>query len=258
MQYYFLATALPDLNLGVPPELDFYQLETLLKENLTPEDQESLAVLRRFYDLENIRFFWLDQSLDPRGNLDENLLEEALLEEQGLPSYVYEFMAKYDSREERLRNFSALFANYFRSEIPKTEGFLHAYLNFEREWRLVFTGFRAKAMKLDLYKELQFEDPQDDLVAQILAQKDAERYEPPARYESLKPLFEDHYNDPLALHQALCEYRFHTIEEMIGVQQFTLDKILAYVAQHIIVEKWLALDKRQGMIKVDSILKEVS
>jgi hypothetical protein len=106
--------------------------------------------------------------------------------------------------------------------------------------------------------ELQFEDPDDEIVAQILAQKDAKTYEPPERYSDLKALFEEHYDAPMELYQGLCEYRFEKIVQMYGIDVFSIDRILAYLARLIIVEKWLDLDKKKGIQVVDAIVKEAS
>lgn len=256
--YYFLSAALPDIQIGYPPDLTFNAFDFVLRMNLSEEDYAKTIVMRRYYDIQNIRSFWMDKELDDRGYYNVNDLEESLLTRMGLPEYVFEFLERYEHLEERLHNFSALFAAYFRHEIPKAEGFLREYLIFEREWRLVLTGFRAKKLGRDITQELQFEDPYDEIVAQILAQKDAKAYEPPTRYSDLKALFEEHYNAPLEIHQALCEYRFNKIEAMYGIDVFTISRILAYMAQLIIVEKWLELDKKKGLQVVEEIVKEAS
>lgn len=257
-EYYFLATALPELQIGYPPDITFAMLMFAFKVNLTPEDYAKSLTMRRYYDIQNIRAFWRNEELDYHGCLDEVELEEALLTRIGLPEYVYEFMDKYDNKAERLKYFHALLVAYYVHETAKADGFLKEYLTFEREWRLVLTGFRAKKLGRDLAEELQFEDPYDDIVAQILAQKDAKAYEPPSRYEDLKALFEEHGSDPLQLYQALCEYQFEKIAAMCGIEMFSIGKILAYLAQLILVEKWMELDKKKGMEVVDAIVKEAS
>ncbi len=103
------------------------------------------------------------------------------------PPFLTDFLQKYDTLQDRLKYFSALVVGYFRYEIPRAHGFLKRYLQMERELRLLFVGFRAKALGRDLFTELQFEDPSDDFVAQILAQKDSKEFEPPQSYADLKP-----------------------------------------------------------------------
>jgi len=267
-QYYYLTSSLPPLRIGDPPEMDFEEFVFALQVSLKKEqDKRPPRVMRRYYDLQNLRRLWtkrgvdekLGEELDARGNLDENELEEALLTQQGLPEYVYDFTDQHERSAERLKHFPQLISWYFQEEQQAAEcGFLYNYLVFEQEWRLVLTGFRAKQLGRDLTQELQYEDPYNEVVRQLLAQKDAEYYEPPTRYKDLKELFAAHKEDALGLHKALCHYRFDTIEEMVGVAVFGLEKVLGYMAQLILVEKWMELDKQKGLEVVDKITKEAS
>ena len=256
--YYYIVTSLPTLTIGMPPEISFAEFDNLLVNNLSSWEYSQTQVIRRYYDIQNIKAFWLKEPLDPRGNYNFNQLEEALLNRTGFPKYVYKFLDEHEELEARLSHFPELISAYFREESSGTIGFLKEYLQLEREMRLVLTGFRAKKLGRDPAIELQFEDPDDPIVAQILAQKNSPTYEPPSKYEDLKPLFEENYDSPLALHQALCEYKFEKVESMFGLEIFTLRRILAYMVQLILAEKWMELDKEKGMKVVETILKEAS
>lgn len=252
--YYYIATALPELKLGVAPEITFPYFVYLLQENLSSGDFEQARAIRRYFDIENIRAFWRKEAIDPRGNLDVNSLEEALVTGTGLPSYVYDFMDKHDSLQDRLRHFPFLIVTYFNEEISKAKGFLKKYLQFERDLRLVLVGLRAKKLHRDLLVELQYEDPEDNMVAQLLSQKDAKSYDPPEDYEAVKALFEEFSDDPASLNKALYEYRIQTIDQMIGLQVFTLDYILAYLVKLIYMEKWLEQDRDKGIQIIKKII----
>jgi Protein of unknown function (DUF2764) len=256
--YYFLASILPDLQIGIPPEIDFRQFTFLLDTNLSKNDDERIRVIRRYYDIQNIRSFWRKEPQSYRGNHDEVALEDALLTQSALPSYVFDFMQEYDSVTDRLHHFAFLIASYFKTEIENTDGFLHEYLIFQRELRLVLTALRSKKLGRDLLVELQYEDPDDDLVMQIIAQKDAKNYEPPENFSELKPLFDEHSEQPLELHKALVEFQFQKVDELLGIDFFTINRILAYLVKLIFVEKWLELDKKKGMQLVDTIVKDAT
>lgn len=246
--YYFLASLLPELQIGVPPEINYQQLLFLLGLNLSQTDAEKVAAIRRYYDIQNMRSLWRNEPLSFRGNCDEVELEEALVTESGLPNYVFEFMQLYDTTEERLSHFTFLLAAYYKQEAANASGFLFYYLVFQRDLRLVLTALRSKKMGRDLLVELQYEDPDDDNVAQILAQKDAPYYEPPENFAELKQLFDAHSEAPLELHKALIEYQFQKIDELLGVDFFTINCILAYMIKLNFVEKWLELDKKRDVI----------
>jgi hypothetical protein len=257
VKYYFLGTLLPALSFDVTPELSFAEVNTLFQDHLTPKDYDKVLSIRQFFDLQNLRALWLGETLDPRGALTPLDLEEAVAGQTGLPPYVYEFLDRYSKTEERLHHFPLLVAKFFQRAKSLTDPFLRDYLNFERELRLVLTAFRAHKLKRDLSVELQYENPEEELIAQLLAQKDAKSYEPPEKYRPLKVLFEKYGNDPLALQKAIDHYRFEAINDMVdGTDVFSVDHLLAYFLQLILVEKWFQFDKDKGIQMIDTLIKE--
>jgi hypothetical protein len=258
-KYYFVGTLLPVLSYDTPPDITFQQLIELLRENLTKEDYAKTLVIRRFFDILNLRALWLGEDLDSRGELTPLAIGEALVSRSGLPDYVFEFLDAYDKAADRLKHFPFLLSRFFKSGDVLSDPFLKDYMQFERELRLVMTAFRAKKLGKDLAAELQYEDPEEEIIAQILAQKDAKVYEPPEKYHDLKIIFEKYGNDPMALQRALDEYRFETIENMVDMSDtFSIERILAYMTQLILVEKWYEIDKDKGIQIVDTIVKEGS
>lgn len=256
--YYFLGTALPALQITLPPDIDFNEFITLLQENLSDADLEKVRHIRWFYDIQNIRAFWRGESLDYWGNLDVNELEDSIVERdgEGLPNYVYDFLDTHEGKEQRLKYFPQLVSQYFKEEICQAHGFYKKYIQFERDLRLTLVGYRARQLGKNLLTELQFEDPEDEIVAQLIALKDAKTFEPPAGFEDLNQILQEYYASPLELHQALYEYRFNRIDDMLGFDMFSIDRILGYLVQYIMVDKWLLLDRKKGIEIVDSIVKE--
>lgn len=254
-QYYFAATALPPLQLNAPPEVSFEAVMFVLSINLERHDWDTIRQFRLFYDIQNLKALWRHLPIQPYGNLNLPELEEAVRDGIGLPDYVFDFTNRYDGPKARLHHFPELMVTYFRRTIAKSTGFLRRYLQFEWEWHLVAVALRAKALGRDLAEELQYEDPDDDFVAQLLVQKDAPTFEPPEDYEMVKALFERHVDDPLALHMALSAYRFDKIEEMLGIDLFSIDRIVGYVAQLIALEQIFGLDRQRG-IEFVAALKE--
>lgn len=250
--YYFLAPSLPPLILRQKPELTFVSFVQRLELSLSKKDMAKTRVLRLFVDLSNIRSLFLEEQIDSRGNLNEKELDEALLVHAGLPEYVFTFFSQFNTMSDRLRHFSGVLALFFQEETKKQTGFLRQYLVFEREVRLVLLGLRAKRLKRDLVKELQFEDPTDPFVAHLLSQKDQEDYEPPFEYRDLKEQLHSCYKDPLAELETLNQYRFFKLEEMVEKELFSIDRILCYMAQLMIVEDMCELDAQRGYQILDT------
>ena len=251
--YYFVAASLPPLVLGEVPEISFEEFASRLELNLSKEDLEKTVVLRRIVDLFNLRALFQGGPIDPRGNFDEKEIDEALLQKEGFPEYVYEFLERYETKEERLLHFSQLLTLFFSEEIPKQKGFLKKLLSFEREWRLVILALRCKEAERDVAFEMQFEDFSDPLALQILAQKDVQDFDPPAEYRDLKEIYLSCDFDPWRQHLSIGKYRFAEIEEMVKKPLFSIDWILAYMAQLMIVEHWNELSSQKGMTLIEAI-----
>lgn len=244
--YYFLALSLPPLSLHEKPELSFERLAASLEMSLTKEDLEKTKVLRRWIDIQNIRALILEEPIDMRGNLNEKELDEALLIKNILPDYVFDFLDQFEKPADRVAHFFGLLSLYFSKKIEKASGFLKRYLIFEREVRLVLLAMRAKQLRRDVVRELQFEDPSEPFALQIIAQKDAPVYEPPEEYKELKERIESCYRDPWVENSVFAEYRFKKIEEMVQLDLFSIDTILAYMARLMIVEDLFELDEERG------------
>jgi hypothetical protein len=252
--YYFLAASLPPLVLGEKPDISFDELCVRLQINLSKKDLQKTAVLRRFIDLTNIRALFLEDAIDPRGNLNEKELDQALLLKDGLPEYAHDFLDRFESNTEKLRFFSGLLSTYFNEEVQKQSGFLKGYLIFERAWRLVVLALRSKALGRDVVSELQFEDLKDPLVLDILAQKDAPDYDPPIEYQQLKEKYLSCGPDPWQQFKVVAQWRFERIEELVQAPLFSIDWILSYMARLLIVEQWNDLDVAKGKIILEAFV----
>jgi len=246
--YYFLGTSLSPIAIGAKPAITFRELIDLLRANLTPADWHKVSDLLLLIDLSNIRALWMGSPFDERGQFTSNQLEDAILVKEGLPEPVLAYLERYETVEDRLRFFPALYTALFQGMQEKyPSGFLHQYYALEREIRLVLTALRAKRFGRDVVRELQFEDPSDPFAKEILAQKDAAEYTPPPEYVVLKTIFQRCAGDPKELYRALLEYRFQKIEELEEGESFSIDAILGYVARLILVESWDQLDEPKGI-----------
>jgi hypothetical protein len=257
-EYYFLASFLPQLEVGHVPKLGFSELKELIAINVLPEDQKRVTQLLRQVDLENLQALWSGLPIDPRGNLTEEELHQALLqggwrENEPFEESLEEFLLKYHDQEQRLENFSRLLSEFFKEKRETLSGFLREYYNFQYEWQWVIAAFRAKKEGRDIAAELQNEESFDPLIAQILAQKDGSSFEPPYEYKDLKPLFEAYAEMPMELHKALVSYQFDNMITLWGGELFTIERVLNYAARLLLVERWIALDSQKGMELLDVI-----
>ena len=119
-------------------------------------------------------------------------------------------------------------------------------------------AYRARRLGRDLSVEFQYEDPEDDIVAQLLAQKDAKEFEPPQGFEDLKRLMDQKYSSPLELQKGVMQFVFDWIDEELTFDFFSINHILGYMIQFILVERTVKQDKEKGIKILDNIVKEIS
>ena len=255
--YYFLLTSLPEISLDETPSLSFEDTQILCHQNLPEKDLSSLKVILEYFDLKNLHSYFADGPINAKQAIsNKKAIEDSIEDAISYPQYVYDFLIEYDKQVDRLQHFSFLYSKYFQEYLPKAKGFLKKYLEFEREWRLVMLGFRAKQQKRDLASELRFEDEQDPLIIQIMAQKDAQHYEPPFEYSDLKPLFEEYKESPLDFEKYLIEYRLSKLESFVEGKIFNLDKVLSYLAKLLLIVQWHELNAQKGKEIVETMVKE--
>jgi hypothetical protein len=252
-KYYYLACALPKISLKTKPEMSFEELVFMLDINLYENDKKKLEILRQFIDINNLRMLWLNEEINNRGNLNKAQLEDVILIKNFFPEFVFDFLDKYEKKEDKIKNFSFLIVSFFNEVIARSSGFLKFYFELERETRLILTALRAKKLSRDISYELQFEDLHDTLVAYILAQKDMESFEPPKKYEKLKNIYKENINDPKNMHLSFLEYKFNKIEKYAQQKPFTIDQILSYVVLLMIVEDFYRLNAEIGKEKIEKL-----
>lgn len=252
--YYFLTAYLPPLSFDGDILISFEELLPTLEANLTKQDLEKVAVLRRYIDLKNILAYLSSGNHDMRGNLTAHQIEEAFLLGEGFPSYLTQFLETYEDDKARLKYFPKVFVDFFNYEVKGQSGFLKKYLTFEREYRLVLVAIRARGLKRDLPHELRYEDPEDLLVEQLLQNKDQPDFQVPDEYEDLYKLIGD-IDDPLKVCEFFEQYRFNKLESMFEKGFFSIDWVLSYLARLLLLEKFRALDEKVGLSRFNDMKK---
>ncbi|MCB1082543.1 MAG: DUF2764 family protein [Chlamydiia bacterium] len=253
-RYVFLGTVLPPLHVGSEPSLTFDELMTFFRDNLSKGDLEKVKTVLRYSDLKNVQNLLLERPLDYRANLNEKELDEALLNQVSLPPLLFDFLEEYTEVSDQLKHFSKVFITFFKEMDKKEKGFLKEYFQFEREWRILLAGYRAKKMGIDPTKELQHEDFSDPLVAEVIAQKDAPSFEFPFEFIELGEKLKDAKN-PEEHYHLMGEFRFRRVLEMGEDEPFSIDYLLGYLVRLMIVEDVFALSEKKGNEHLNEMVK---
>ena len=213
--YYFLGALLPEIVLGEEPEMRFSELVQLLKEIAPKKDFETTERLRRLIDLDNVRQELKEEAHNPNGSLTQKEIEEALLNQTGLPEYVFEILGRTEDKKKQIDEFTEIFMAFFRTETGKEKGFLKKYFAFEQALRLCLVAYRSQKTGRNLQHELRYADHFDFLVRELPEFP----FEMKDLADLLAALPED---DPWAAYCALARYRCKKIEELGNYQSSEL------------------------------------
>jgi hypothetical protein len=251
-RYYFLICSLPQLTWGEKTDFTFLELYRYIEWNLTEADLKKVEKLRLYFDIRNMISFWEHRSIDIRGNLNEKLLEEALLTNTFFPSYVSEFFRKFTDRNDQKKNSVYLYENYFDS-LQKETGFLSWYGNFEKKIRLTLTHLRAERLRKDIANELEFANKEDWDVRAILSSSQRDPSITFREYNDIKNIYKKFELEPLKLYQEIAQYRFNKIQEVEFLYNFTIDRVLAYLVRLSLIYDFMELDEKKAQTKLQSL-----
>jgi hypothetical protein len=235
MSHFFLAAFLPPLDVKVKVDLDFEELLTILKENLNHDELGEVAKLRTFIDLLNLERVYSHDVIDPWGLLSE----EELKQEDRLPLYVQDILSNCNTDEQRLLVCPQIMVKFYEQCY---QGFLKVFFEFERAFRLALVGLRCKRLGIDPAVELKEEDPKDLVVAQVLASKDQPNYEMPFEFEDFGSI----PNEPMQQYLKVAQYRFEKVDELLQGDLVSINAVLGYLVQFMIVKNYHALNDQQG------------
>lgn len=236
------------------PPILFDELMMLYRDNLSAGDLEKIKAIRLYLDLKNVQKLLKNQPIDPRGNLNEKELDEAMVNQEKLPEFLFEFLDEFQEVPDQLRNYSKVLISYFKEMENKEHGFLKGYFQFEREWRILLAGYRAKKLGIDPTVELQHEDFHDSLVAEVIAQKDAPFFEFPFEYAELGERLKD-AKSPEEQYHLMADFRFRRIGDEVQDDPFSIDYLLGYLVQLMIVEDDFAQSERKGNEHLTEMVK---
>jgi hypothetical protein len=247
MGCYFIVSSLPSLEFGSKPDISSEQLFSLFDLNLDKKGEEMIKSMRLWIDLSNIQRLLTNKEFDQRGSLVRVALENLLEEAYGLPEYVFEFFATFETDDLRKWNFPWLIAKYFEEEEQKWNGTMGKFIRFEHEWRVLLTAYRAKRMGRNIQKELRFENEANLMVRTALLQSEGSgRFIFPYEYQDLEKELLSVGPNPLKQNEIIAKYRYNFYTEYTHEDPFSATSVVAYMMRLWILEEYFALRQEMG------------
>ena len=257
MNRIYVIGSLPRLEFGAKPDTTTTNMMELFEINFSGRELKDFRIIRLWIDLNNIyRLLYNDNLFDRRGNYVKATLKAFMDTEEELPNYVFEFFADYPSMEERKRNFSKLIVTYFQEEKKKASANLKPFLQFEHDFRVIITAFRAKKTNEDMIDALKFEDPTDPIVQMALVQNQSPGpFMFPYEYAELEGVIAEAGVNPTKQFMALAKYRFDHYAEIEFESPFGMNRVLAYLLQLMQLEEVFALRVEEGEERLKKLVE---
>lgn len=237
---YFLSTLLPALSLTRSYQMSIADLEFALKQNLSPYELQVVNQVWLLGDVENIRAYLHDESMNSKGSLPPEKIAGMLAWDEKKPIWLERFLSDFPSDEERIHK-SALLSHYclLYGHKDALHESIQELLTLEFETRSVFQLLRGGK-----------KEPEG---ASFLHERETEW---PPHYQTLVRLWEQHKNDPLALEQHVAEWRFMILEEKrVSHSPFSLSFLIFSVALFAFIESRRPLIEKKSYSSQERIVK---
>lgn len=234
-RHFFVCSALPDISIEQKPRIDFESFIHMVKFSCTHREWQAVCSVRSFFDLMNLQAVLYERPLQLYGNVSPREFQDPIRHSLELPPFIVDFLTHYSSRSEQKEHFPALVAQFFY-EKRELSGFVGEFFSWLEEFFIVGGLVRSKRLGRDIAKELEDEDFSHPLVIEGLAYRNAANYDPPYRFAAVKEIYERDFTDPKALEKNTSNFIFQHLEAIKEDRAWTLDFLLAYMVQLILVE----------------------
>jgi hypothetical protein len=260
-EYYYLVAGLPDMLLDESKlKLTSADLKSDWQELIDPDDFELIEALFRKFDNHNLLNLLLknEKPFDERGNYALDFLEDQVKEPvSSLPAYLSDFIIDYkaDNREDASKSWETILEERFYDHLLSLENdFLREWFELELNLGNVLTGLNCRKHNLSMESQMI---GTGYIVENILRSK--------ARDFGLSQDFPEvdqviaawESNNLLEREKALDVIRWQWIEENVFFHYFTIERLLGFLLQLEMVERWLKLDHDEGERLFRELLKHL-
>lgn len=259
-KYYYLISSLPELRFG--DKLPFTMEEFFNEYSSEIEkDVDLVNIIILKYDIKNLELIFKNKAKDDNikrpsiYTIEE--LQQNIKTRENLPDFIITFLNNYETNSEYLENFNELEKGYLVYGYESDNTFLKAYFKFELDFRNAIASMRARTQDIDVLK-YTVGDEDDIVISKIKKNKSLPDFgisNEAIWIDKLIQAFDK--DDPLNLENTLDRIRFEQIEILTSLMDFQVEKLLGYLLQLSIMERWAEFDKETGSNFTKNIVKDV-
>ncbi|MBE0638390.1 MAG: DUF2764 family protein [Bacteroidales bacterium] len=260
-EYFYLVAGLPDLLLDEGKlKLAAADLREDWKDDLHPDDYQLFKELFRKYDNTNLLNLLLKSGVDfdPRGNYSLDFLEEQIKEPtRDILHYMYHFILdfKAENQDDMAKSWENILEERFFNYLGTLENtFLKSWYELQLSMGNVLTALNCRQYKLPV-------EPQmigSNFVVENVLRSNARDFglmQDFPEVEQILAAWEN--NNMLDREKALDLMKWQWIDDQVFFHYFTIERLLAFVIQLEMVERWLLLDRTEGERLFRKLLKNL-
>ncbi|MBK6284744.1 MAG: DUF2764 family protein [Draconibacterium sp.] len=258
--YYYLIAGLPDILIDqkkIPFSL--IELKQELQYHLHPKDYQLVEYLFLPYD--NINLLNILQKKEAEfnslGNYSESFLIEEIKEPENLPEYMKKFLEAY--REENPIHPNLSLENqltwlYFDFMLEQKNQFLRDIFTTIRDINNIFAIYNARKFDLNIENQMigNYELTE---AAKKTTSKDFGLSSEITPIDEIIGIYEN--NNLFEQEMSIDLLKWRHMNNLNTFNYFTIEYILAYVLEFIMVERWSGLDTDQSKMTFKKLLNDI-
>ncbi len=242
--YYYLIAGFPDILID-QKKLPFplIKLKQELEYHLHPSDFRLVEYLFLPYDNSNFLNILLKNNVDfnPLGNYTEDFFTYEIKEPEHLPEYMKKFLAAYREENPLFPNLS--FENqltwlYFDFMLEQKNKFLNEIFTAFRNIKNIFAIYNSREFGFNIENQMigNYE------LTEAAKRTSAKDFGLAGEISHIEEIIGIHENkDILEQEISIDLLKWKYMDELNTFNYFTIEKILAYVIEFMIVDRWMNL-----------------
>jgi hypothetical protein len=249
-EYFYLVAGLPDLLLDESKtKVTASALRNDWQELLHPDDAQLVDLLFLKYDNYNLLNLLLKNGIDfdERGVYSLDFLEDQVKEPvSSLPSYLSEFILdfKADNREDASKSWENILEQRFYDYLLSHDNkFISDWHELQLNLGNVLTGLNSRQYNLDMESQMIG----SNYIVENITRSNARDFGLGQDFSEIDMILAAwETGNLLDREKAIDMIRWNWIDENTFFNYFTIEKLLGFLLQLEMVERWLKLDRDEG------------
>jgi len=258
--YYYLVAGLPDILLDERKiHFTLVEFKQELKFHLHSKDYQLVEYLFLQYD--NINLLNIlqkkDAEFNPLGNYSEIFLTDEIKEPEKLPGYMKKFLEAYREENPIYPNLSLenqLTWLYFDYMLGQKNEFLQKWFTALRNVNNILTIYNSRKFGLNIENQM-IGDYELTQAAKRTTTKDFGLANEFGYIDEIIGIFEN--NDILEQEISIDLLKWKYLNILNTFNYFTIERILAFIIEFIMVERWSKLDTEKSSKMFKKMLNEL-